>query len=285
MSQEKKFLKAGLFSLWDRHYKHLLLIPIILFICNIIILIVVKPQLSYEFTGGYSYILVSNLSYSQLTKLLSKYPGASIQLIGKHKYLIQVPYSAKLNITALGKVQSMAKITPTLGKEFYRTALLMILIGFCMMVIVVFLAFRQLIPGLLMVLSIIFDCLTVLAAMCLLRIPLSLGTLSILLILIGYSIDTDILLTSRVLRQKLLPLRERFRSAMITGLTEQCTALAVMLLCLLVVYLLAPGLLLVKYMAVMITVGVLADMVFTWLFNAAALRLWVERHAPAAAVR
>jgi preprotein translocase subunit SecF len=278
MSSKRKFLRAELFSLWDKRYKELLFIPIILLVIDIILILTFKPKLSYEFTGGYSYILESNYSYLQLKQLLSSYPGVDLKPLGDHRFLLQAPYNFQLNVSKLGKVISMVKINPVLGKEFQRSAIEMILIAFILLVISVFISFKEIVPGLLMILSIIFDSLTVIAAMCLVGIPFSLATISILLILVGYSIDTDILLTSRVLRHKHMEFSERFRSAMITGLTEQFTAFSVMLLGFIIVSLFFPELDLVRNMTLMVLVGSVADMIFTWLFNASALRIWVEKH-------
>jgi len=281
MKSRKKFPKVELFSLWDKHYKRLLLIPVVLLVLDILLIFIFRPRMSYEFTGGYSYIIESNLSYFDLKHLLASYPGVDVKPLGDHRYLIEAPYNTQINVSVLGKVISMAKINPVLGKEFRQTAIYMVIIAFVLLVISVFYNFREIVPGILMILSIIFDTLTVVAAMGIFGIPFSLATVSILLILVGYSIDTDILLTSRVLKHRYLEFKERFRTAMITGLTEQFTAFTVMLLSYIIVSLLFPELDLVRDMSLMVLIGSVADMIFTWLFNASALRIWAERHGSA----
>lgn len=70
------------------------------------------------------------------------------------------------------------------------------------MAIVVFIVFRQVVVSLLVVLCALADILTAAASMNLTGVQLSLGTVAALLMLIGYSVDTDILLTMRVLKRK-----------------------------------------------------------------------------------
>jgi len=78
------------------------------------------------------------------------------------------------------------------------------------------------------VISAIADILIAAASMNLTGVQLSLGTVAALLMLIGYSVDTDILLSMRVLKRK-GAVDEKIVGAMGTGLTMTGTTIAAVL--------------------------------------------------------
>jgi preprotein translocase subunit SecF len=92
------------------------------------------------------------------------------------------------------------------------------------------------------------------------------------LMLIGYSIDTDILLTTRVLKRKEGTISERIASAVPTGMTMTFASLAAVL-----VAFYATESELMKQIMFILGWGLVADLVFTWLFNAALLRMYAEK--------
>jgi len=111
-----------------------------------------------------------------------------------------------------------------------------------------------------------------LAVMGLLGIELSKGSLVALLLLIGYSVDTDILLTTRVLVKKKEPLHERIKKSMKTGLTMSITTFSAMF----VLYIISSSKILDDVAAV-IMIGMIADMLNTWIQNVAILKWYLER--------
>lgn len=278
MTTKTRSKLAELFYLWDKHYKLFLLIPLIVASISIGIILTHKIRLGKDFKGGTSYIIVSNLSYGQITKIFSKYQGVEVKYLGGHRYMIVTPYGFKFDMAKIGKVESKIEISRQLGKSFERSAEEMIIIGFILLVVSVFISFRTFVPASLMILSIIFDTLFAFALMVAKGIPLSIATISILLMLIGYSIDTDILMTSRVLKRRDLKLSDRFYHSMKTGLTMQLTALTVMAIIYILTTLFFPLLTIIKDISYIIVCGVIADIIFTWCFNASMLRIWYERY-------
>ncbi len=161
---------------------------------------------------------------------------------------------------------------PSLGASFFKETIIAIIIAFVFMAIVVLLIFRTLIPSFAVVLAAFSDIITTLAIFNLLNLKLSTAGIAAFLMLIGYSVDTDILLSTRVLRKKDSPILERLVSAMKTGTTMNLTTLA------------AVGTALyfsesetIKQIMTILLIGLFVDMLNTWIQNAGILRMYVEK--------
>jgi preprotein translocase subunit SecF len=92
--------------------------------------------------------------------------------------------------------------------------------------------------------------------------------------LIGYSVDSDILLTRNLLHKK-GDLNEKLRGAMKTGITMTSTTLsAVFAMFLVSFYIDIP---ILKAISIVLLFGLTVDLLNTWLLNAGILRWYVER--------
>jgi preprotein translocase subunit SecF len=116
------------------------------------------------------------------------------------------------------------------------------------------------------------DILAAMAGMSILGIELTLGSLAALLMLLGYSVDTDILLSTRVLKQREGSLADRIWSSVLTGSTMSLAAIFAFA----ALYLVSPSSTLDQIAAV-IVIGLAADLPITWLGNAFILKWYVER--------
>lgn len=159
-------------------------------------------------------------------------------------------------------------IQPSLGTEFFREAIKALFFAFILMAITVFLRFRTPVPSFAVVLSAFSDIVVTLAVMSLLGIELSKGSLAALLLLIGYSVDTDILLTTRLLVKKREPVVERVKKSMKTGITMSLTTFSAMF----VLFLVSSSKVL-DDVALVIMIGMIVDMINTWIQNTGIL-LW-----------
>jgi len=113
------------------------------------------------------------------------------------------------------------------GQNFYKGLLIALLFSFIFMAIVVFIAFRTFIPSIAVILAALTDILAALVVVDLMGIKISAAGIVAFLLVIGYSIDTDILLTTRLLkRREEGPFYERLKHSMITGLTMTFAAIA-----------------------------------------------------------
>jgi len=143
------------------------------------------------------------------------------------------------------------------------------------MSLVIFYAFRDLTPSLAVVLAAAGDIIFAMAGMVVFGIPLTLGSLAALLMLIGYSVDTDIVLSTRVLKRKQDSLKNRIWSSVKTGVTMSSGGIAGFTLLYIISYLMVGSSELSNIAAVMV-LGLVADMPLTWFGNAVILKKYVE---------
>jgi preprotein translocase subunit SecF len=112
--------------------------------------------------------------------------------------------------------------------------------------------------------------------MSLFGIPLSLASVGGLLLLIGYSVDTDILLTTRVLKRREGTITERALDAMRTGLTMAAAAIGAMAALYIVTIFFIPSAQALSNIAAVLIIGLVADVLATWLMNLGILRWYME---------
>jgi len=120
------------------------------------------------------------------------------------------------------------------------------------------------------------DIIIAIGGMSLFGIPLSLASVGALLMLIGYSVDTDILLTTRVLKRREGTINERAIDAMKTGFTMAAAAIGAMVALYLVVVYLMPYAQVLGEIAAVLIIGLVADVMVTWLMNLGILRWYME---------
>lgn len=174
---------------------------------------------------------------------------------------------------------STKEVPPVLGQTFWDNALFVSIIALIGIIIVIFLFFREFIPSIAVIYAGIFDVLTALALMSLTGIALSLNSIPALLLLIGYSVDTDILLTTRLLKRKDKTPRKRTIDSMKTGLTMTFTTLAAVLVMILLSYLYQIEVMF--NIGAVLLFGLIGDLIITWMMNAPILLWYVERKAKA----
>lgn len=271
-------------------FKILIIIPISMFLIAIGILLhnyfstgeFVKKDV--ELTGGLT-IMIETKRKVDLPSLQKRLPNAYIRLASSGKgntLIIQVEETGedvKKNILNAVKEfvefdeskVTVGKTEPVVGAIFWKQAKIALALAFIFMAIVVLLLFRSLAPSLAVILAAVSDIVITLAIMNLVGIHLSLATLAALLMLIGYSIDTDILLTTRLLK-RYGEFKEKLKSAMRTGLTMTATSIAALLS----IYLFSNNFIL-EQIALVLIIGLLIDLPNTWIQNACILKIWLER--------
>ncbi len=245
--------------------------------------------LGMEFKGGTAVIFDSTKTIDQLEQEFKGYPDAQVREYGSglRKLMQFGPMDASLKNELVTKVKSEftnVEIRDT-GEQFSKSlqgqAVHAIIISFILMAIVVFIVFRTFIPSAAVVISAFADITFAVAMMDVFGVMLSFGTVAALLMLIGYSVDTDILLTTRLLKRK-GEINDKIVSAMKTGLTMTTTTLAAMV----ALFIVSSGSYLVssftridiiRDISVVIIFGVVADMINTWMTNVGILRWYVER--------
>ena len=168
-------------------------------------------------------------------------------------------------------VQSIQGRSASFGSDSQRQALIGIGIAFLGMSVLVFLLFRTFIPSIAVVASAFSDIVIPIALMNLFGIELSLGTVAALLMLIGYSVDSDLLLNNHVLRRRGGFYESAYR-AMRTGVTMTLTSLAAMSVMTVVAYLF--GIPLLPAIGIVLVFGLTADLMNTYMLNMSLLRYY-----------
>ena len=167
---------------------------------------------------------------------------------------------------------SVEKTSSILGESFYKQMLIAILIAFLLMAIVVFITYRSLIPSLAIVFAAFFDMVVTIAVINLLGMTISTVGIAAIILLMGYSIDTDVLLTTKVLKRKEGTVRERVVDSMKTGLTMTITTI----IALSVAYFLSASYTL-QQMFLIIIIGLFVDLISTYMMNSNILLWYVKK--------
>jgi preprotein translocase subunit SecF len=171
---------------------------------------------------------------------------------------------------------SVQTVSPALSTHFIGVAINVVILAIILSLILVFLFFRELVPSIAVLTGAVSDIIIALGAMGLFGIPLTLGSFAALLMLLGFSLDTDILLTSRMLKRKGDP-RENAYDAMKTGLTMSLMAIVAFgSLFLLSVLMHIPTYYEISAVAL---AGLVADMFATWGINGVLILYYIERKA------
>jgi preprotein translocase subunit SecF len=228
-----------------------------------------------EFTGGTELQLVADASESQIRAAFDA-PVESIRSIPASEDTYIVTFQStdasalEQQARAAGfEVTSVQSTSPSFGANTQQLALLGVVTAFVGMSIVAFILFRTAIPSLAIVVSAFSDIVVPVALMNLLGISLSLGTVAALLMLIGYSVDSDILLTNHVLRRRGGFYESAYR-AMRTGVTMTLTSLSASIV--MAISAAVFGIDLLTAIGTVLAFGLATDLMNTYLFNLGLLR-------------
>ncbi|MFW6320221.1 MAG: protein translocase subunit SecF [Halohasta sp.] len=170
------------------------------------------------------------------------------------------------------EVLAIDDIDSSFGGEAQTTALGGVVVAFVGMSLLIFGIFRSFIPSIAIVASAFSDVMIPLAMMNLLGIELTLGTVAALLMLIGYSVDSDILLNNSILRQS-GDFYESVSRAMRTGVTMTVTSIAAMAVMMVLAHLF--GIQIMRSIGFILVIGLAADLMNTYLLNVSLLRWYV----------
>jgi preprotein translocase subunit SecF len=228
-----------------------------------------------DFTGGTELQLRTTASQDDIRAAFDE-PVTSVQAIQaqSNTYVVTFQSSDDASISAAARevgyeVQSISSTSPTFGADAQRTALLGLVAAFLGMSVLAFLLFRTFVPSIAIVISAFSDMVIPLAVMDLTGIKLSLGTVAALLMLIGYSVDSDILLNNHILRQSGDFYESAYR-AMRTGVTMTLTSISAMVVMAIVASLF--GIDLLAAIGTVLALGLTVDLMNTYMLNMSLLR-------------
>ncbi|MFB6221660.1 MAG: protein translocase subunit SecF [Halolamina sp.] len=168
-------------------------------------------------------------------------------------------------------VRSVDSTSASFGQSAQIQAIGGVLVAFGGMSVLVFGMFRTFVPSIAVVLSAFSDIVIPVALMNLLGIELTLGSVAALLMLIGYSVDSDILLNNHIIRRSGSFYESAYR-AMETGITMTLTSLSAMVVMTVVASLFGIGLL--SSIGLILVFGLATDLMNTYMLNMSLLRWW-----------
>ena len=169
---------------------------------------------------------------------------------------------------------SIQEIGSSLGDSFFKEMIGAIIFAFVLMAITVLIIFRKLVPSLAVISSAILDLTVTLAIISLFGVKLSSAGIAAFLMVIGYSVDTDVMLATRLIKRKEAgSLNERLSKAFKTGLTMTLTTLVA-----LIVGLVISNSPIIKQMFGIIIIALVVDLISTWVMNASMLVWYTKKN-------
>ncbi|MFO7872102.1 MAG: hypothetical protein R6U26_00490 [Candidatus Undinarchaeales archaeon] len=167
---------------------------------------------------------------------------------------------------------SVTAVGPALAGNFWQQAKMAFAFAFILMMVVVAVTYKSVAPSAAIILSTVYDFTVVLGAMAFFDIRLSLASFAALLMIIGYEVDTNILITDKIIKQDKGGVFERLNYSLKTGLTVSGTTLSVLL----ALFFFTNSIILKQISGILI-IGTLADIPNTWILNTNLLIRWPKK--------
>jgi len=300
----KKNIKQTLFEFYEKKYKLLLIIPIALLLLALVQIgfqiyktgDFIKKDVSLK--GGVTVTVPfeKEVDIKQIERqIASQFPrndiavrtlrsiGTVVGLIVEadidgnnkadvNKLLNSIEDSLNIDLSKID--YGIEIIGSSLGASFFRESLIALAVAFLFMGLVVLIYFRTFIPSIAIILAAFSDMVVALAVINLMDVRIGTAGIAAFLMLIGYSVDTDILLTVRVLKRKEGTVMDRIISSIKTGMTETITAIVAVTVAMIVTQSEV-----IRQIMLILLIGLIADVFNTWIQNVGLLRIYVERKA------
>ena len=282
---------------YNKHYKTLLFIPVALLILSLIYLVnfekkegdIIRKDVTL--TGGTTIAVFDKNADIQKIKssLVNDFPDIAIRGLSDFRtgeqngLILETKQPINLIKPALEKYlgyylnqdnSSIEFSSQSVSQGFYKQLRYAILIAFIFMAIVISLIFRNFVPSIAVIFAAFADIVMTLTVVNLIGLTLSLAGVVAFLLLIGYSVDTDILLTNRVLKKREGTTNNKIFGAFKTGMTMTLTSITAVGVSLLVVYNYSDVL---RQMFIILLIGLFFDIVNTWLTNASIIKWYVDK--------
>ena len=274
-----------------KEYKRLLIIPVVLFLLSGLILYAtyartgefIKKDVSLK--GGISLTINTDYSGNLELFLSERFPDSSliirtIESSGKVSGIIieasdleesSLISAIKEKIPLTSENYSLESMGSALGESFFKQMFVAVFVAFISMGLVFQFYFKNWYATFAALFSAFMDIFITIGIMNLLSIKLTAGGIAAYLMLIGYSIDTSILISTKLLKEK-IKLTKALFGAMKTGLTMSAAGIVATGLS----YLLTNNSTLRQIMLILI-VGLFIDIITTWIGNVAFLRINMEK--------
>jgi preprotein translocase subunit SecF len=269
------------------NYKLLLVIPLIILALSLTYLFwkvtTTGLSLDIDLKGGTQIIVESDnaLDEKELENILGEY-DANIRIAsGLTGYSAFIEFDASIDSKdVLNTLEdngyvfddySIQTVGPTLGAASFQQALVVLVIAFVFMALTILFIFKIPLVSLYVSLCPAFDIITTLTISQLVGIKLSLASFAALLMIIGYSVDDDVMITTRLLKGG-GEVKDRIKGSYKTSFTTT----AATLVALTALYAMSLSTVITQIASVLL-IGLLVDLQNTWLFATPLLRWHIER--------
>lgn len=271
-------------SWFDKYFKFLLVIPVIIMLISLIYLGIFYSKHNdfinkdVSLSGGTTITLTGNVDAGKLEqglkgkditfrKLTDITTGKTISVIiesSDQPDVLKADVEKILGYQLTEENSSIEFTGSSLSGNFYKQLIAALIISFILMSIVIFILFRTFIPSIAVIFSAFSDIVMPLALLNFLGVKISAAGIAAFLMLIGYSVDTDILLTTRAIKKSEGTVNNRIYGAFKTGILMTLTALAAVLPAFFLVSGLPDSF---RQIFLILALGLVADIINTWLTN------------------
>ncbi len=269
----------------EMDYKKMVVYPLAVFLVALLLLAVHFPTLGIDLQGG---VVVTaygvNANPDSLAKELTNQLGVPVRVesfsgVNVKGVRIYAPVGTdptKIIDAMKGKYPNAeythSEVQPTFGEVAQKQGIRAIIFAFIAMAVVVFLFFRNFVPSMTIIFSALSDMTIAVAMMGVFGIELTTATIAALLMLIGYTVDSNILLTTKLLKRKEDTVEGAYLNAVSTGFTMSTTTLGALFM----LWLISTSQT-IDNIAVVLIFGLLADFMNTWVLNAGVLKWYLTR--------
>ncbi len=269
-----------------KNYKKLMLIPVLLFLFSAWLLVDNKIKTGefvpkgIDLKGGIEITVYTNSSTAEqeevfkklgatVRKIKSLRTGELLAVVIEAEPELDVNYLKQLvNETYPNARADFRIVGPAIGKNFMKSAQKAILLGFLAMGAILALTFRNPIVAVTIILDGLLNVFEALAFMTKLGIKLAPHTIAALLMLMGWSVDGEVLFDTTIFREEEGDPRKRALKAMRTDMVMSACIFATLL----ALYFVSSAQM-VKEIAMVLILGTVADIVNTW-FQSLGMSLW-----------
>ena len=268
---------------WERHWKMLLFVPSLMFVLSLAYFAYNTANTDFpvprsvELSGGkeitISYAGLDRQGFEKAAERL----GLDYRFVGENTLIVDGKYTMNetLVLQELGKHMqvldsSLRTVGPSLGEAFWCQAETAMLVSLVFISIMVFFLFKSFVPSFAVISSIIIDVSVTTAIVTAMGYDFSIAMIGALLTIVSYSIDTDVLLTTKLVKHG-GNFRENMKSALKTGFI---ISLAAMISAVTVFVVSANPVL--KDISIVLIVGLVVDFIVTWLQNAGIMKWWAN---------
>jgi preprotein translocase subunit SecF len=264
------------------------LIPIAILIVSALYLFFMiennQISLDIDFKGGTQIFAETDkaIDANTLKNLLSQYDANVRVARGITNYAVFIDFDPAIKPEAvLGTLQqnnynfqtySVQTIGPVLGSSFFQQALIVLAFSFFLMAVTVFIMFRNLMPSIFMVLTVLADLTETVVLMQIIGIKLSLATFAALLLLIGAAVGDNVMFTTKLLKSNSKDYDAIIKKTFKTGITMFGTVQVAFASLLLI-----SGSAVITQIAAISIIGGSLDLMNSWAMNLGLLMLFIKR--------